>query len=74
MSGKVSGDGKTLMTDIDSAWPVSNTDALKGHEGRWVTVRCYVDTDHGQIHVLSVRKEESELKYAARYADSVFRR
>ena len=74
VSGKVSSDGKTLMTDIDSVWGISNADALRGHEGRRVTVRCYVDTDRGQIHVLSVRKEESELQYAARHDDSAFRR
>ena len=74
VSGKVSSDGKTLITDIDSVWDLSNADALKGHEGRRVTVKCYVDTDRGQIHVLSVRKEESELKYAAKHDDSAFRR
>jgi hypothetical protein len=75
VSGKVSNDGKTLMTDIDSVWGISNADALRDYEGRRVTVRCYVDTDRGQIHILSVRKkEESELKYAARHGDSAFRR
>jgi hypothetical protein len=74
VSGKVSSDGTTLMTDIDSVWDVSNTDALKGHEGHRVTVKCYVDTDHNQIRVLSVRKDESEIKFAARLDDSAFRR
>jgi len=63
--GKVSNDRKTLMTDIDSEWMVSNPDALKGHEGRRVTVKCYVDSERNKIQVLSVKKDASETAYVA---------
>jgi hypothetical protein len=65
VSGKVSADGKTLLTDIDSEWLVSNADVLKGHEGRAVRVKCYVDTEKNSMKILSVKKEE-ESNYAAR--------
>ena len=74
VSGKVSSDGKSLLTDIDSEWAVSNPEVLKGHEGRRVTVRCYVDTEQSRIQVLRVKKEDSELKYAVKHDDSAFRR
>jgi hypothetical protein len=72
--GKVSSDLKTLITDIDSEWMVSNPDALKGHEGRWVTVKCYVDTEKNKVQVLSVKKGASDTSYSARWNDSAFRR
>lgn len=74
VSGKVSPDGKSLLTDIDSEWAVSNPEVLKGHEGRRVTVKCYVDTEKSRIQVLRVKKEDSELKYAVKHDDSAFRR
>ncbi len=70
--GKVSDNGKTLLTDIDSEWAVSNSDALKGLEGRRVTVKCYVDSEHSRIYVLSAKTLET--KYAYRQGDSAFRR
>ena len=74
VSGTVSLDGKALLTDIDSEWEVSNPQVLKGHEGRRVTVRCYVDSEKTRIQILRVKKEDSELKYAVRHDDSAFRR
>jgi hypothetical protein len=75
VSGKVSDDGKTLLTDIDSEWGVSNSEMLKGLEGRLVRVKCYVDSAANKIRVLSVKKEDGGSKYAAaRQADSAFRR
>jgi len=72
--GKVSNDGKTFTTDIDSEWVVSNAEALKGQEGRRVMVKCYVDTEKNRIQVLLVKREESESNSIARYTDSAFRR
>jgi len=74
VSGKVSVDGRTLLTDIDSEWSISNAEALKGREGTLVTVKCYVDTERSQMRVLSVRSAQPEGKYAARGGDSAFRR
>jgi hypothetical protein len=72
--GKVSSDGRSLFTDLDTEWTVSNAEILKGREGSLVTVKCYVDPDRNQIHVLSVRPARSEVKYASRQGDSAFRR
>jgi len=75
VSGKVSDAGKTLTTDIDSVWTVSNPEVLRGHDGRLVKVKCYVDTVKNRIQILSVRKDEAQSNYtAARYTDSAFRR
>lgn len=74
IAGRVSDDGKILMTDLDSEWAVSNSSALKGHEGRLVKVKCYVDTEKNRIQIVSVRQSPSESNYAARTMDSAFRR
>ena len=74
VSGRVSKDGKTLWTDIDSEWTVNNSDILKGLEGRLVKAKCYGDTKRNQIQILSVKKEVSEANYAATHTDSTFRR
>ena len=72
--GKVSNDARTLLTDLDSEWNVANASVLKGYEDRLVRVRCYIDAEKNQIHVLSIKKENGGEHYAARYADSAFRR
>jgi hypothetical protein len=72
VSGKVSDDGKTFVTDIDSEWAVNNPEALKGYEGRTAALKCFVDSDRNRIHVLSVKIPE--MKYAYRQGDSAFRR
>jgi hypothetical protein len=72
--GKVSNDARTLLTDLDSEWKVANASALKGYEDRLVRVRCYIDAEKNQLHILSIKKENSGENYAARYADSAFRR
>lgn len=74
VSGRVSDDGKVLLTDIDTEWAVSNAEALRGQEGRMVVVRCYVDSEKNRIRILSVKRGDSGTPYAARYADSAFRR
>jgi hypothetical protein len=70
VSGKVSNDGKHFITDIDTEWAINNPDSLKGHEGRLVTIKCYVDSDKDRIEVLSVKTPQ----YSAMYRDSAFRR
>jgi hypothetical protein len=71
VSGKLSDDGKRFITDIDTEWAINNPDSLKGHEGRLVTIKCYVDSDKDRIQVLSVR---ADVQYSATYRDSAFRR
>ncbi len=74
VSGKVSSDGRNLLTDIDTEWAISNAEILKGREGTLVTIKCYVDTDRSLIRVLSVKSGRPEAKYASRSSDSAFRR
>ena len=71
--GKVSNDARTLLTDLDSEWKVANASILKGYEDHLVRVRCYIDAEKNQLHILSIKKENGE-NYAARYEDSAFRR
>jgi hypothetical protein len=66
VSGKVSSDGKTFLTDIDTEWSVSNADALKGYEGRLTTVKCYVDPERNRIHVLSVKTVQPQPRFDPR--------
>jgi hypothetical protein len=72
LSGKVSGDGKTFLADDDNKWVVSNPGALRGQEGRYITVKCRMDLNHRAIHVLSVHQDQAGMKPAA--SDSAFRR
>ncbi len=71
VSGKVSNDGKHFLTDIDTEWAINNTEAVKGREGRVITIKCYVDPDKDRIQVLSVK---TDAQYTAMYGDSAFRR
>jgi len=71
VSGKVSDDGTRFITDIDTEWAINNAAAVKGYEGRLVTIKCYVDSDKNRIQVLSLKRDA---QYAAKYSDSAFRR
>ena len=70
--GTVSQDGKTLVSQQDDAWTISNADVLKGQEGREVTVKCRLDPAKHSIHVFFVKSGET--KYIAKRGDSAFRR
>jgi hypothetical protein len=73
VSGKLSADGRSLLTDIDTEWSIANAEVLRGREGSIVTIKCYVDPDRNQLRVLSV-KSAPQLKYASRAGDPAFRR
>jgi hypothetical protein len=63
LSGKVSDDGKTFVSDKDNkSWTVDNPDALKGHEGHEVTLKAHVDDAKNVIHVASVKMGKGEKK------------
>ncbi len=56
VTGKVSDDGKTFVSDSDSkTWTIDNPDAVKGHEGHHVTLTAHVDADKGEVHVMSLK-------------------
>lgn len=55
MSGKVSADHKSFVSDKDSkSYTVDNPDALKSHEGQHVALVFHVDPDTGDILVTQV--------------------
>ena len=63
LSGKISADGKTFVTDKDNkTWTVSNPEALKGHEGHEVTIKGNVDETKNELHVVSVKMGKGEIK------------
>jgi len=74
ISGKVSDDGKIIVSDANEKWAVSNTDALMGREGQPITVKCRLDPEKNQVRIISIRPAQSEAKYAANQGDSAFRR
>jgi len=73
LTGRVSQDGQMLMADQGTNWILSNTQAVKGHEGRLVTVKCRLEPAQNRMQVLSV-KDSSEARFAANLGDSAFRR
>ena len=74
ISGKVSDDGKMIVSEANEKWAVSNTDALLGREGQPITVKCRLDLEKNKIQIISVKRVEIETKYAANKGDSAFRR
>jgi hypothetical protein len=72
LSGRVSEDGKTLISEDKERWAVSNPSVLTPHAGRSVMVKCQVSSDQNSIHVLSVKPAET--KYVATHNDAAFRR
>ncbi len=66
VSGRVSSNGRSLVTDLDTEWAVSNAEAFRGREGRLVMVKCYVDPDHNQLRVLSVKAVQPEPRFDPR--------
>jgi hypothetical protein len=56
LSGKVSDDGKSFVSDKDNkSWTVSNPDAVKGHEGHEVKIKAHEDAAKNELHVVSVK-------------------
>jgi hypothetical protein len=76
LSGKVGEDGKTLTTDKNYLWTVTNPDILKDHAGKQVKVKCQISSDPAikEIRVLSVKMIQNEIKYVANKGDAAFRR
>lgn len=62
VSGRVSSDGKRFAVDSDNEWDVSNSRALKGHEGSLVTVKGYLDAPRNQIEIVSVNRVQPEVR------------
>jgi len=74
LTGRVSPDGQMLMADKGTNWILSNTQAVKGHEGRLVTVKCTLEPAQNRLHVISVKGSGEARQLAANPGDSAFRR
>ncbi len=74
ISGQISKDGKTLVSEENDIWSVTNPNVLAGHEGQLVSVKCQVNPEKSEIHVFSVKPALTEVKSASNKADSAFRR
>ena len=60
LSGKISDDGKTLVSDKDNkSWTISNPDAVKGHEGHEVKVKAHEDAAKNEIHIVSLKMKSA---------------
>jgi len=55
LKGNISNDGKTLTTADNTAYTISNPDAVEGHEGHEVRVSGHVDPADNSIRVTSVQ-------------------
>jgi hypothetical protein len=74
ISGQISLDGKTLVSEENDIWSVSNPNVLAGHEGQQVLVKCQMNADKNEIHVFSIKAALMEVKSASNKTDSAFRR
>jgi hypothetical protein len=62
LSGRMSNDGKTFVSEDQDKWVVSNPDALADQRGHAVTVKCQLSSDQTSIHVISVNSGETNYK------------
>jgi hypothetical protein len=74
ISGQISADGKTLVSEADDIWAVSNPGVMQGLEGQQVLVKCQVNPSKNEIHVFWVKAVLRDAKYVANRSDSAFRR
>lgn len=73
ISGTVGSEGKTLVSDRDnSIWKVVNPDAIRGSEGRRVSVKAYANPKSSEINVTVVRLREE--RTTPKLDDAAFRR
>jgi hypothetical protein len=73
ISGRISVDGKFLVSDKDEIWTIANPNVLVGHEGQQVLVKCQLHPDKNEIHVFFLKQGLEEAKYVSR-GDAAFRR
>ena len=72
--GLLSSDRKTLVSEENDVWSVSNPEALAGLEGKQVLVKCQLFAEKSVIHVFAAKVAAAVLKNASNKGDSAFRR
>jgi pentapeptide MXKDX repeat protein len=61
VTGKISEDGKSFVSDSDSkTWTIANPEAVKGHEGHHVTLTAHVNSEKGEVHVMSLKMAKAD--------------
>jgi hypothetical protein len=74
LSGQVSADGKSFVSDDEDIWTVSNPAVLSGQEGQRLQIRCELNPAKNEVYVLSAKTALRETRFLARSGDSAFRR
>lgn len=74
MSGRVSEDGKSLITKTGEFWSVMNPGTLAEHVGQQVNVKCQIASAAHDIRVLSVKTVATPATFHPNPGDSAFRR
>lgn len=72
LSGRLSDDGKMLVSEDQDRWAIDNPSSVASQAGHSVTVKCQLAPDQNSIHVLLVKSAQP--KYVATHSDSAFRR
>jgi hypothetical protein len=63
ITGKISDDGKTFVSDKDGkSWTINNPDLVKGHEGHHVTLKAHVAADTNTVEVVSLKMAGDNMK------------
>ena len=63
ITGKISDDGKTFVSDKDGkSWTINNPDLVKGHEGHHVTLKAHVAADTNSVDVVSLKMAGDTMK------------
>lgn len=74
LNGLLSADRKTLVSEENDVWSVSNPEALAGLEGKQLVVKCQLFAEKNEIHVFAAKVATAILKNASYKGDSAFRR
>ena len=62
ITGKISADGTTFVSDNGKSWTISNPAAVKGHEGHHVILLAQVDADKNAVHVVSLKMAKDSMQ------------
>jgi len=74
LTGQISLDGKSLVTEKNEIWTVANPDVLTGHQGQRVLVKCQLFASKNEVLVFSLQPAVEDVKSASNRTDSAFRR
>ena len=73
LTGKVSNDGKSVVTKKGQLWSIKNPEMLTGQAGHEIKVKCQLFLESHEMQVLSVFLVPTQVHYS-NPGDSAFRR